>query len=91
MLVRSKKTPSMTEMGRVAAVLMSLAPEGMPWTVIRYGALTRSHAVPTITHETTWHGSEDGLKPHDIEAMPASRLQDIEDRMSLIPTPSTDE
>lgn len=91
LVVRSKKTPSVTEMGRVSAVLASLAPEGMTWLAIRYGALTRSGAVPSVTNETTWHATEDGLLPHKVESISAEQIRDIEAKMSLVPTPTPDE
>lgn len=91
LLVRAKKRPTTTEIGRIAAVLNSTGPDTLSWMVIRHGAFSESNNVPAVTDKTTWHATEEGLSPHDIHPMPATRLRDIENEMSLIPSPPTDE
>lgn len=88
LLVRTCRDPKMTEVGRVAAVLNSIAPSGLSWMVLRHGAFQRSQDVPVVTDETTWHATKKGLLPHDIRSMPIYRLRDIKDEMSLIPIES---
>lgn len=89
LIVRAEKGSSIEDVGRIAAILHEALPQPVDWIIVRHGDFRSDRdVVSVITDQSIWHATKDGLVTRDVERMPTFELQDIEEEMSLLPTPT---